>query len=123
MRRFRGIVQSNIEPQDKEVLWLFKGTLYYFEDGWQPLKVIKEDMSIFPETNYVNDDDILFILQEGCYKKISVKNLLGKYPSGDIDIYVKEEILHINSNSLEVKEEVLYTSSTSIEVKEGTLYI
>lgn len=123
MRRFRGIVQSNIEPQDKEVLWLFKGTLYYFEDGWQPLKVIREDMSIFPETNYVNDDDILFILQEGCYKKISVKNLLGKYPSGDIDIYVKEEILHINSNSLEVKEEVLYTSSTSIEVKEGTLYI
>jgi hypothetical protein len=123
MRRFRGIVQNNIEPQDKEVLWLFKGTLYYFEDGWQPLKVIREDMSIFPETNYVNDDDILFILQEGCYKKISVKNLLGKYPSGDIDIYVKEEILHINSNSLEVKEEVLYTSSTSIEVKEGTLYI
>lgn len=123
MRRFRGIVQNNIEPQDKEVLWLFKGTLYYFEDGWQPLKFIREDMSIFPETNYVNDDDTLFILQEGCYKKISVKNLLGNYPSGDVDIYVKEEILHINSTSLEVKEEVLYINSTSLEVKEGTLYI
>lgn len=38
MKRLRGIVQSSNPPLDKEVLWLYKGSLFYFEAGtWKPI--------------------------------------------------------------------------------------
>lgn len=37
IRKFRAIVQSNIEPEDHEVIWLVKGKLLYWNDGWEIL--------------------------------------------------------------------------------------
>lgn len=37
MRRFRGIVQTNKEPEDKEILWYKNKELLFFNNGeWQP---------------------------------------------------------------------------------------
>lgn len=37
MRRFRGIIQSKVEPQDKEILWYYKDKLLYYNNGtWEP---------------------------------------------------------------------------------------
>lgn len=37
MRKFRGIVQSKTEPQDKEILWYYKDKLLYYNNGsWEP---------------------------------------------------------------------------------------
>lgn len=41
MRKFRAIVQSNIEPQDHEVIWQWKGKLLYWNDGWEPLHTLE----------------------------------------------------------------------------------
>lgn len=59
MRRFRGIVQNNIEPQDKEVLWLFKGIVYYFENGWQPLQASSDDILYFPDSEDSSDKNAI----------------------------------------------------------------
>lgn len=38
IRKLRGIVQSNIEPKDHEVMWQYKGRLYYYNNGdWELL--------------------------------------------------------------------------------------
>ena len=38
IRKLRGIVQSNIEPKDHEVIWQYKGRLYYYNNGdWELL--------------------------------------------------------------------------------------
>ena len=37
IRKFRAIVQSNIEPEDHEVIWLVKGKLLYWDNGWEIL--------------------------------------------------------------------------------------
>lgn len=38
MRRFRAIIQSNLEPEDKNVLWLTYNSLSYYNNGrWEPL--------------------------------------------------------------------------------------
>ena len=37
IRKFRAIVQSNVEPEDHEVIWLVKGKLLYWNDGWELL--------------------------------------------------------------------------------------
>ena len=44
MRRFRGIVQNNTEPQDREVLWLYKGIIHYFDNEWQPIQANSDDI-------------------------------------------------------------------------------
>lgn len=48
MRRFRAIIQSNKEPEDKEVLWLFKKRILYWDnEEWRALKFLGgEDIAI-----------------------------------------------------------------------------
>ena len=37
IRRFRAIIQTNKEPEDHEVIWLVKGKLLYWDNGWEIL--------------------------------------------------------------------------------------
>ena len=37
IRKFRAIVQSNVEPEDHEVIWLVKSKLLYWDNGWEIL--------------------------------------------------------------------------------------
>lgn len=37
IRKFRAIVQSNVEPEDHEVIWLVRGKLLYWDNGWEIL--------------------------------------------------------------------------------------
>lgn len=37
MKKIDNIIESSIEPQDKNVLWLKEGQLYHFKNGWEPL--------------------------------------------------------------------------------------
>ena len=37
IRKFRAIVQSNVEPEDHEVIWLVKNKLLYWDNGWEIL--------------------------------------------------------------------------------------
>ena len=37
IRKFRAIVQSNVEPEDHEVIWLVKNKLLYWDNGWKIL--------------------------------------------------------------------------------------
>lgn len=38
MRKFRAIVQSITEPNDKELLWIKEGTMHYYNVGkWEPI--------------------------------------------------------------------------------------
>lgn len=41
IRKFRAVVQTSKEPQDKEVLWFWKGKVLYWDNGrWQPFHLI-----------------------------------------------------------------------------------
>lgn len=43
MRRFRAIIQSPKEPEDKDVFWLFKGRLLYYNNGqWVAVPLISQ---------------------------------------------------------------------------------
>lgn len=43
MRKFRAIIQSHKEPEDKEVFWLFKGRLLYYNNGqWVAVPLISQ---------------------------------------------------------------------------------
>lgn len=47
MRKFRAIIQTNIEPEDQEVLWYYKKTLKYYSDGsWR--QFIIQDTDTIP---------------------------------------------------------------------------
>ena len=37
IRKFRAIVQSNVEPEDHEVIWLVKNKLLYWDNSWEIL--------------------------------------------------------------------------------------
>lgn len=46
-RKFRAIVQSNLEPDDKQVIWLNEDYLRYYNNGeWVPLGRNKDDPNI-----------------------------------------------------------------------------
>lgn len=50
MRKFRAIIQTNIEPEDQEVLWYYKKTLKYYSDGsWR--QFIIQDTDTIPIKN------------------------------------------------------------------------
>lgn len=59
MRRFRGIVQNNTEPQDKEVLWLYKGIVHYFDNEWQPIQANSEDILYLPDSEDSSNKDAI----------------------------------------------------------------
>lgn len=41
MRKFRTIVQQEFPPEDKEVLWLTKDTLNYYNNGsWVSIQLV-----------------------------------------------------------------------------------
>lgn len=87
MRRFRGIVQSNKEPKDKEILWYYKGELLFFNNGeWQPfLKLILDSDSITGD--YISTKD----LNEALKKYLTIDKGNQDYqPKGN---YAKEEDL------------------------------
>lgn len=46
MRRFRAIIQTKMEPEDKEVLWFYKGVLRYYENNWIPLLKIPDSSQV-----------------------------------------------------------------------------
>lgn len=51
MRKFRGIIQSKLEPQDKEILWYYKDKLLYYNNGvWEPFVTAGPDAIEFGET-------------------------------------------------------------------------
>lgn len=59
MRKFRAIVQTPIEPQDKEVLWYWKGELLYWNNYcWEPFHTKFRAEEVFFE-NGDNLEDIL----------------------------------------------------------------
>lgn len=61
IRKLRGIVQSDIEPQDHEVMWQYKGRLYYYNNGgWELL-----DTPTPSDIEYESpEDDKVYTLQE-----------------------------------------------------------
>jgi Calcineurin-like phosphoesterase len=79
MKRFRGIIKSNKEPEDKELIWLNQQTdeVSYFEDGfWVPLVRMdaasitldgKSLESIIKELTKVNLSASFSVLQKGPY--------------------------------------------------------
>lgn len=47
MRRFRAIVQTLKEPEDKELLWIKNDSIYYYDSGqWKPLKQAETTQSL-----------------------------------------------------------------------------
>lgn len=93
MRKFRAIVETNIEPQDHNVLWYWKGKLLYWgNDAWEPFLIVdseeipyetEEDKSIttvqeaLDKLLYVYPEVNSFTLkQAGTYEDGSVINTL-----------------------------------------------
>lgn len=99
MRKFRAIVETNIEPQDHNVLWYWKGKLLYWSnDAWEPFLLVdaieipyetEEDESIttvqgaLDKLLYVVPEVISFTLNEaGTYERgttISTLNFSWDY--------------------------------------------
>lgn len=94
MRRFRAIIESPKMPEDKEVLWYYKGKLlYYGSKAWQdflPLKSssidynTEEDESItnvkeaLDKLLYVEPKILFFTLkQAGTYERGTILNILN----------------------------------------------
>lgn len=52
VRKFRAIVQSNLEPEDKQVLWVVHDALMYYNDGdWIPIISSPEVGELVEEIN------------------------------------------------------------------------
>lgn len=66
MRKFRGIVQTNIEPKDENILWYNNKELLFFNNGeWQPfidIKKLLEDIN--KGENNMTKEEILEIIKE-----------------------------------------------------------
>lgn len=129
MRRFRGIVQNNIEPQDKEVLWLFKGIVYYYNNGWQPLQVSSDDILYFPDSEDSSDKgaikvgtalDLLFklgLITKENEKKINILNS-DATTEGSVDFKIDKATI----KNVEVSiENNVGTPSGTANFKDNTL--
>lgn len=77
MRRFRAIVESKLEPQDKEVLWYYKHKLLYWgNDTWEPFLIVDAF-----EVPYKTEEDKSIATVEDALDKL---------------LYVKPEIVEFN---------------------------
>ena len=94
MRKFRAIVETNIEPEDHNVLWYWKGKLLYWgNDAWEPFLLVdaieipyktEEDKSIttvqgaLDKLLYVVPEVISFTLNEaGTYERGTIISTLN----------------------------------------------
>lgn len=66
MRKFRAIVETNIEPQDHHVLWYWKGKLLYWgNDAWEPFLLVDA-----VEIPYKTEEDESITTVQGALDKL-----------------------------------------------------
>lgn len=69
MRRFRAIIETQIEPEDHEVLWYYKGKLLYWgNESWEPFLLV-DAIEIPYETE---EDESITTVQEALNKLLYV---------------------------------------------------
>ena len=99
IRKLRGIVQSNIEPKDHEVMWQYKGRLYYYNNGdWELL-----DTPTPSDIEYESPEDgKTYTLQEILDKLVQEDNMVT-LSWGD-GLYKKYGNGYIDSSSTQIPE-------------------
>lgn len=141
MRKFRGIVQTNIEPQDHEILWYNKGELLFFNNGeWQPfldINKLLKGIEICCNCNNKEDDmtreEIIELIREAfivqdkgdntdvvmSQKAVTdaindiKKDIVDSTPSTNDDpIISKTLFLNINENIDNLQNEISYERCT-----------
>lgn len=146
MRRFRGIVQSSIEPKDKEMIWLNRGSLYYFDIGrWQTFDGNSDDILYLANSEdseaseYITVSkalDLLFQLglankskSELNEEKLSILNAdssvegsvdykIANVELRDVDIFVDNSIGNPSAEG-EIKNNTLYISISGVKGEQG----
>lgn len=98
IRKLRGIVQSNIEPKDHEVMWQYKGRLYYYNNGdWELL-----DTPTPSDIEYESPEDgKTYTLQEILNKLVQEQMVTISWGDG---LYKKYSNGYIDSSSSQIPE-------------------
>lgn len=119
MRRFRAIIQTNKEPEDKEVLWYFKKKLLYFDGGWKPFNPMSAGDIAFNNDKASSVEEALIYLFDTTRTFLIVDTLNDLYTI-DSDILQKGLIVYVKEDSKEYQYNgsgwVLYEKTSRSEV-------
>lgn len=128
MRKFRAIVQTPKEPMDHEVLWIWDGTLRFWNnDGWEPVVDVQAQVDLFnvnQPTPITIKTEVRKVYKDGKDKyKIHVTDDVFKVD--DIVSYdIKDDLSSKDMYVDKVESGIIYVTSYSEPPKEGTdLYL
>lgn len=119
LRRFRAVIQSNKEPEDKHVLWYYKGVLYYFEDSWMPFNVsqikdVKVHIDSLPNIRTLQEALEYLAQQSKSYKIVNYYNDLE---SLDPNTYTDGTHCYVVFN----KKEYVFSSNYNAWIEDNTI--
>lgn len=98
MRKFRAIVETLKEPEDKEVLWYYKKVLYYYNNGnWEKFVAdasIENITLTADKVSYQNDDNLdITNVQEALDKLLYVEPKITSFTVPQAGIYENGTVL------------------------------
>lgn len=122
MKRFRAIVETSKEPEDKEVLWYYKNTLLYYSNGaWRNLLPIVA--SIIPYNT--EEDSNVTTVQEALDKLLYVYPKITSFTLKQAGVYEKGTVFkQLNFswsyNKSLIKEQKINDISLPLSIREYT---
>lgn len=128
MRKFRGIVQTNKEPTDKEILWYKNKELLFFNNGeWQPF--INIDSSEIDLSDYITFEEVDEKLKENKLDKtFTYIQGFNKGTSGTVFYYepISEQTRRISvlgDSGIKIGSGYSYNGTTCMSISVDNDYI
>lgn len=106
IRKFRAIVQSNIEPEDHEVIWLVKGKLLYWNDGWEILCTLDISDIIYEHSSLKGVKNVKQALDTIIENTGDLRETVDLHSEiiGDVEERLRTAINKVNQNTNDLRE-------------------
>ena len=106
IRKFRAIVQSNVEPEDHEVIWLVKGKLLYWDNGWEILCTLDISDIIYEHGSLKEVKNVKQALDTIIENTGDLRETVDLHSEiiGDIEERLRTAINEVNQNTNDLRE-------------------
>lgn len=106
IRKFRAIVQSNIEPEDHEVIWLVRGKLLYWDNGWEILCTLDISDIIYEHGSLKEVENVKQALDTIIDNTGDLREMVDLHSViiGDVEERLETAINEVNQNTNDLRE-------------------
>ena len=106
IRKFRAIVQSNVQPEDHEVIGLVRGKLLYWDNGWEILCTLDSSDIIYEHGSLKEVKNVKQALDTIIENTGDLRETVDLHSEiiGDVEERLRTAINKVNQNTNDLRE-------------------